>query len=192
MSALARAFAHDSDSVQKVEAECLRASEALRATTESTAPSEFTVRTPKIYMYDDESKTMVQEYLPNGVNLKDYVLKNLLSPTPESHQPQCHQIGKALAEYITEFHRRTKSETTAWRESNGSRAEPELHRVVKHAKDMQWLKHLINNDWLIQRVDQFPEILDEAKGVFEKVKEMALEEMNGDLSPIHGDYWTGK
>lgn len=143
-------------------------------------------------MYDDDSKTMVQEYLPNGVNLKDYALKHFALPTPEGLRTQCHQLGKSLAEYITEFHQRAEAETTAWREARGSKQEPELHRVVKDAKDMQSLKHLINNDWLIQRIDQFPDILGEARPVFGKVKQMALEELKTELSPIHGDYWTGK
>lgn len=143
-------------------------------------------------MYDDESKTMVQEYLPNGVNLKDYALSHLASPTPERLQPHCHELGKALAEYITDFHRRAEADTKAWRESGDDKDEPELHRVVKNAKDMQSLKHTINSDWLIERIDQFPGILGEARPLFEKVKQMALAEIETDMSPIHGDYWTGK
>lgn len=145
-----------------------------------------------MYSYNDETKTMVQEYLPNGTNLKDYALKHFASPTPEALRSQCHQLGKALAEYITDFHQRTGAETREWRASNGTLPEPELHRVVKNAKDMQSLKHIINNDWLIQRVDQFPDILGGARPLFESVKKMALTELEGELLPIHGDYWTGK
>lgn len=172
--------------------ECLKASEALHSKADARDSPNFIIRTPKVYLYDDESKTMVQEYLPNGVNLKDYALKHFASSTAESLRSQCHQLGKSLAEYISEFHRRAEAETTAWRESGVSKQEPELHRVVKNAKDMQSLKHLINNDWLIQRTEQFPDILGEARPVFEKVKKMALDELKEDLTPIHGDYWTGK
>lgn len=55
---------------------------------------------------------------------------------------------------------------------------------------MQALKHMINYDWLVQRIDQFPSILEEAREVFVQVKEQALDELRAaleDLQPIHGD-----
>lgn len=50
-------------------------------------------------------------------------------------------------------------------------------------------------DWLFERIDKYPEILEEAREVFVKVKKMAVEELEESqehLLPIHGDFWTGK
>lgn len=60
--------------------------------------------------------------------------------------------------------------------------------------ELQQLKHFINFSWLLDRVGQFPSILEEAKDVFEKVKEMAANELKDQskLQVIHGDFWTGK
>ncbi len=60
---------------------------------------------------------------------------------------------------------------------------------------MQSLKHMINYDWLIERIEQFSTIVEEAMEVFVKVKERALNELKPepeDLAPIHGDLWPGK
>jgi hypothetical protein len=107
-------------------------------------------------------------------------LQNFASPTPESLQPQCHQLGKVLAQYITGFNRMT---------------DPKLYAMLMKNKEMQDLKHMINYDWLIERIDQFPVVLEEAREIFVKVKEQALEELKAKsetLAPIHGDLWPGK
>ena len=75
------------------------------------------------------------------------------------------------------------------------KTDAKLHEELERNKAMQALKHMINYDWLLQRVDQFPSILEEAREVFVKVKEQALDELNAvpeDLKPIHGDLWPGK
>lgn len=155
----------------------------------------YAVRTPRCLLYDDESNTQVQELLPNGANLKAYVLENYPSPTPDSLRPQCHQLGKVLAQYITDFHRRSQAEVEAWRTGPAGTPEPKLYAALKTQNQMQGLKHMINFDWLQERVAMFPGMLEEAKDVFEKVKQLASEELkgaHGDLMPIHGDFWTGK
>jgi hypothetical protein len=114
------------------------------------------------------------------MNLKEYILQNFPSPTPESLRLQCHQLGKALAQYITGFNRIT---------------DQNLYAKLMKNKEMQDLKHMINYDWLLERIDQFPTILEEAREVFVKVKGQALDELKAnpeDLAPIHGDLWPGK
>lgn len=72
--------------------------------------------------------------------------------------------------------------------------QPELRHTVAKNQEMQQLKHMINFEWLLQRVEQYPAILEEAKATFEEVKRMAaaeLEDENG-IQVIHGDFWTGK
>ena len=60
---------------------------------------------------------------------------------------------------------------------------------------MQKLNNHINYNLLLQRIDIFPEILEEAREIFIKVKEVAADELKGtleDLKPIQGEFWTGK
>lgn len=168
------------DKFQQIEGECLKELAPFRTNPHQTSTFQYVVRAPKCYLYDDATNTQIQEYLPNGINFKTYALQNFPSPTPKSLRPQCHQLGKALAQYIMGFNRKTDAK---------------LHEELERNKAMQALKHMINYDWLLQRVDQFPSILEEAREVFVKVKEQALDELNAvpeDLKPIHGDLWPGK
>lgn len=59
---------------------------------------------------------------------------------------------------------------------------------------MQGIKMKYNYELLLSRVEKFPEILQEARPVFEKVIEMAKAELDNEdeLQVIHGDFWTGK
>jgi hypothetical protein len=166
--------------LKQIEEECLKELGTFRVTSDHANLFKYVVRTPKCCFYDDATHTQIQEYVPNGINLKTYMLTNFSSPTAESFRPQCHQLGKALAQYIPGFN---------------SKTDRKLYQELKRNKEMQDLKHMINYDWLIQRIDQFPAILEEAREVFIKVKEQALEELKGspeDLAPIHGDFWPGK
>jgi hypothetical protein len=168
------------NSLQQIEEECLKELAPYRIDSDAGNTFTYVIRTPKCYLYDDTTHTQIQEYLPNGINLKAYVLNNFASPTSESLRPQCHQLGKALARYVTGFNGQT---------------DPKLHADLKRNKEMQGLKHMVNYDWLLERVDQCPGILEEAREVFAKVKEQALEELKGnrdELKPIHGDLWPGK
>jgi thiamine kinase-like enzyme len=73
--------------------------------------------------------------------------------------------------------------------------DPKLYTKLMKNKEMQDLKHMINYDWLLERIDQFPKVLGEARDVFVKVKEQAMEELKANpkaLVPIHGDLWPGK
>jgi hypothetical protein len=165
---------------KQIEEECLIELDSFRIKADEANVFKYVVRTPKCYLYDDATHTQIQEYLPNGINLKEYVLKNFSSPTPESLRLQCHQLGKALAQYITGFNRMT---------------DPKLYTKLMKNKEMQDLKHMINYDWLLERIDQFPKVLGEARDVFVKVKEQAMEELKANpkaLVPIHGDLWPGK
>jgi hypothetical protein len=170
------------DNLQSVENECLQSLKNFRIDCLNEDGSfSYIVRTPKPYFYDNTMHTQIQEYLPNGIDLKTYMLESLASPTPESLQPYCHQLGKSLAIYITGFFQEAKSK-------------PELHTQLKTNIDMQALKHMINYDWMIQRIDQFPEILSDSKEVLTRVKEEALSELESTekLTCIHGDFWPGK
>ena len=176
---------------------CLKAFEAVRGDSppsNNDSAINFVVRTPKCYYFDEDTNTQIQESLPKALDLKTYALKHFSSPTTESQQVFCHELGASLGRYIRSFHRTTEQQVSEWRNtSEGSGdAKPAMYAELASHGDMQALKHTINYDWLLQRVDMFPEILADSKPIFEKVKQAAKEELEGDLLPIHGDFWTGK
>jgi hypothetical protein len=173
----------------------LKALVSFRINPDQADTFKYVIRTPKCYLYDDATNTQIQECLPNGINLKAYALKNFPSPTPAYLRPQCHQLGKALAQYITGFHHKTKKEVKDWLREKRDAPEPKLYAEIKSNGDMQRIRHMTYYDWLLERIDIFPGFLEEAREVFVKVKEKAAEELKGppgDLLPIHGDFWTGK
>lgn len=132
-------------------------------------------------MYDTNSSTQVQEYLPNARDLKTYALKHFLISTPVDAKPQVMEIGRGLGTWLRRFH--------DWTET-----EPPLRDLARANKEMQSIKLTYNYGLLLQRVDKFPSILMDAKPVFEEVFAMAKAELDAEakLQIIHGDFWTGK
>jgi fructosamine-3-kinase len=58
---------------------------------------------------------------------------------------------------------------------------------------MRDLKFEINYTTLVATVENFPEILEVSKGVFESVAKKTKEELDREKgSLIHGDFWSGK
>ncbi|KAI0115844.1 kinase-like domain-containing protein [Nemania sp. FL0031] len=165
-----------------IEGECLKALSELPidGTAELSGSINFTVRAPKFYHFDEKNSTQVQEILPNSKDLKTYALSTYSADTSDAARPQCLQLGRSLGKWLWNFH-------------NSSATQASLQKTVAENTDMQQLKHFINFSWLLDRVEQFPSILSEAKGVFEKVKDMAAKEPEDEsrLQAIHGDFWTG-
>ncbi|KAK0123703.1 hypothetical protein ONS95_008713 [Cadophora gregata] len=168
-----------------IEAECFKALADFTVTEEVAAPTSqrdvtfrTSVRTPKVFLYDASTNTQVIEYLPNYANLKDYICSHINSATSFEMMPHCRALGKAIGQYISAFHKNS---------------DVKLRETLRGNRQMQSLKHMINYDWMIDRVDQFPDILGGAKSVLTEVKDMALKELEneGDLSFIHGDLCPG-
>ncbi|KAK8031190.1 hypothetical protein PG990_000924 [Apiospora arundinis] len=170
-----------------IEDACLRALSS-SSVDASTAPGSddhdnggyrYVVRTPKYYPFPQDPTTQIQEYLPNGANLKVYALKHWAAAAPPT---QARQLGRALGRWLRAFH-----------DSSELLHRGELRNAVAANTAMQGLKHAINFQWLLDRVAQFPDILSEAAPVFEEVKEMAAAEVRDEsqLQVIHGDFWTG-
>ncbi|KAM0436192.1 hypothetical protein ACHAPT_003084 [Fusarium lateritium] len=153
----------------------------LAALPPATTPS-FTVSTPTVYHFNRESNTQVQEYLTNAVSLKNYALKHYAAPTPESLRPQCEQLGHDLGVWLRAFH--------SWSQEPGQAA---LREVFAENKEMQALKHMINYQQLLQKVDQHPSILSDVRDVLQGISDLAAKELEDEtaLNPIHGDFWTG-
>ncbi|RYP73057.1 hypothetical protein DL769_004294 [Monosporascus sp. CRB-8-3] len=140
----------------------------------------YTVKTPKVFHFDEGSNIQILEYLAQGIDLKTYVLNTYPAHTHESLRPQCYQLGKALGRWLRSFH--------GW-----SAQQPGLRQTVSKSKEIQQLKHMINFGWLQQRVEQYPAVLGHARPVFEEVRNMAALELENEdeLQIIHGDFWTG-
>ncbi|KAI0911964.1 kinase-like domain-containing protein [Ustulina deusta] len=167
----------------RIEEECLRALSEFPIEGKAALPADtvnFTVRTPKCYHFDEQNSTQIHEILRDGKDLKTYALGRYSADTTDAARPHCLQLGRALGRWLRGFH--------AW-----SATQAGLRKTVAENADLQRLKHFINFSWLLDRVAEFPAVLGEAKDVFEKVKDMAAEELadGSRLQAIHGDFWTG-
>ncbi|KAK2777317.1 phosphotransferase enzyme family protein [Colletotrichum kahawae] len=171
-----------------VEAACLKELEVMSLCLRSQESSNITVKSPRCYVYDEEAKTQIQEYLPDVVHLKKHLLKFPSSNTPVDLRPQYQNIGGAMAKYISQFHGLTNSIL----ESDGPDViGSSLNEALYKDNQMQKLRQMINYDWLLERVTQFPSILGHMRSIFEEVKGQALEEIRGGnktLTVIHGDF----
>lgn len=146
-------------------------------------PSEgaYAVRTPRLYYYNPDSNTQVQEFLPNVVDLKNYALKHFASSDP-ARKPLCLELGRSLGAWLNRFHSWTMLPEQAG-----------IQKTARSNSTMQGIKLFMNYPNLLSRADVFPSILDDARGVFAEVIEMATQELaRPDLHVIHGDFWTGK
>ncbi|KAM6529463.1 hypothetical protein FALCPG4_007599 [Fusarium falciforme] len=146
----------------------------------STDTYNFVARTPNFFHFDEDGTNQIQEFLPDGINLKDYILQYYTAPTPKSFEPQCRHLGKALGKWLRGFIDWTTRQVK--------------HRHVVAQNDFaQDIKHMINFSWLYKRIKDFPDILDPVKDILGQVEQMAAAERK-EVSKhqiIHGDFWTG-
>ncbi|KAI1431217.1 kinase-like domain-containing protein [Xylaria sp. CBS 124048] len=165
-----------------IEKECLTVLSKFHIEGKAELPGgiNFTIRTPKFHYFDEPNNIQVQEILLKGKDLKTYALETYSANTPETMRPQCLQLGRALGKWLRKFHTSEATQTS-------------LRNAVANNTEMQQLKHMINFSWLLDRVERFPLILSEAKDIFEKVRDMAAQELEDEskLRVIHGDLWTG-
>jgi hypothetical protein len=171
------------NTLQRIEVDCLK-SQSNRPFTGRTDPTDaysFTVRTPKFFHFDEDNTNQFKEYMPNGIDLKNYILQHYPAPTPESLRAQCQQLGKAIGRWLKSF--------TEWNSQ-----QPDLRRIATENKDVQQIKHMLNYLWLYDRIKEYPAILEDVKDVLEQVEKAVDAERQNDskLHFIHGDFWTGK
>lgn len=141
----------------------------------------FTVRTAKLYHWDEETTSQIQEYMPNGVDLKNYIIQQYPAPTPDSLKSQCLQLGKALGRWLKDF-------------SEWSAQQPSLKLTAAENKFAQQIKQMLTFSWLPDRVKQYPSVLEESQDILEKVERMAAAEQQDEskLQIQHGDIAPGK
>lgn len=166
-------------SIQNIEEEGLR----LLSKFPAVISSPFEVRTPKLYHFNPQASTQVQEYLPNATNLKAYAIANFQGLTTASTKPQCLQLGQSLGRWLREFH--------SWSDQPDNQS---LHKLFATNTAMRNIKKAINYDQLLGRLSVFPAILQEHKETLQQIVAMATAELGDEskLSVIHGDFWTGK
>jgi len=158
---------------KRLEKECLVATASLHA----VGDAGYALRTPHLYYFNEESNTQVQEYVPNTVDLKMFALGQ---SAPES---EYLAIGRAVGKWLHNLH-----------EWGQLPAQSTFREYLGADTCMQSLKNVINYGWLIDRINDYPAALSDARAVFEDVQKMANAEL-ADPSRhriIHGDFWTGK
>ncbi|KAL2181986.1 kinase-like domain-containing protein [Thermothelomyces heterothallicus CBS 202.75] len=159
----------------RAEVECLKSIGGLALT-----KGPYAVRAPKLYHFNPDTNTQIQEYLPGALSLKDYALRHFSSPDP-SRKPLCLELGRSLGAWLREFH--------AWASLP---EQADLREELKSNEPMQKIKHMANYQTLVGTVANFPSILGEAQETFEKIKDATAKELDRpDLQVIHGDFWTG-
>ena len=125
----------------------------------------------------------ILEDLPDSVNLKTF----LLSETSHGKsQSAAQSLGRALGSWLRSFH--------TWTDKP---AQADLQKTVGGNQAMKEVKHYANYVLLIQRIETFPQILQDSRDVFEKVVELAVAELEQretgpEYGVVNGDFWTGK
>jgi hypothetical protein len=141
----------------------------------------YSVRAPRLYHFNPESNTQIQEFLRDALSLKEYALKHFSSPD-SSRKPLCLELGRSLGVWLRDFH--------SW---VALPEQSKFQEEMKSNEPMQKIKHMANYITLADTVANFPSILADAKETFEKIKEVTADELHSShLQIIHGDFWTGK
>lgn len=170
---------------QEIEAESLRVLSDKSIGTPDA--SKILVRTPKLLGLHHHQHHIdeIQEFLPNGIDMKQYFLKHFSGdPTPAQHT-QARQLGRAVGRWYAGF--------IAW--SSTQRTNDGHRAVVAQSAFGQEIKHMVNFAWLKDRVEEFPEVLGGVADVLAEVEQMHVRERmdeDGKYQVIHGDFWTGK
>ncbi|KAJ5486956.1 hypothetical protein N7530_001256 [Penicillium desertorum] len=142
----------------------------------------ITVKTPRLLHFNQETDTQVFEDLPNSVDLKTFLLSEVSRDLSESSG---RALGSALGSWLRSFHNWTTEEQQV-----------ESTKLLGENKVMKELKFWVNYTMLMNTIENFPDILEKDRDIFEKVRDLAaaeLERQNYDegYGVIHGDFWTG-
>lgn len=143
------------------------------------------MRVPRLLSFNPATNTQILEYLPGSLNLKEYALKNF---SPSAHTPAVKpcvvEIGRGLGKWLRGFHE--------WAAS--PEQQERLRTLALMNTGMQTIKLHYSYKLLLVRAEAHPEVLEEARPIFETVLADVEEECvdRSRLQPIHGDFWTGK
>lgn len=162
---------------QTFEQEILTALQDFQPTTSNS----ISIQTPKLYHFFPETNTQIYSDFSSSTELKTYILTHTLT------RADCSRLGTALGHWTKTFH-----QWAAAPEQEG------LRKKMRESKVMRKLKFDINYTTLLAIIENFPDLLEGSRGVFEEV----VEEMRGVLENledegdggvlVHGDFWSGK
>lgn len=143
----------------------------------------ITVKTPRLLDFNRETNTQVFEDLPNSIDLKNFLLSKVSHDLSESSG---RALGRALGSWLRSFHHWT-----------AEKEQIESTKILGENKVMKDLKFWVNYTLLLDTIENFPDILEGNRDIFEKVRDLAaaeLEQQSHDdrYGVIHGDFWTGK
>ncbi|CAI7613835.1 unnamed protein product [Penicillium discolor] len=142
----------------------------------------ITVKTPRLLDFNRETNTQVFEDLPNSIDLKNFLLSKVSHDLSESSG---QALGRALGSWLRLFHHWT-----------AEKEQIESTKILGENKVMKDLKFWVNYTLLLDTIENFPDILEGNRDIFEKVRDLAaaeLEQQSHDdgYGVIHGDFWTG-
>jgi len=153
----------------------------------STTVDNLCLRTPRMYLFDQKTNTMVLEDLSDAIDITAVldsptglnVLTKSISTT----------IGCALGAWLRSFH--------CWASEP---AQADLRKVIFDNKPMRQVRYSISYGAFTDVVQKFPDVWESNRRVLEEVRDMATreyvntnEEKEGDAwGVIHGDFWSGK
>jgi hypothetical protein len=134
------------------------------------------VQTQKLLMFDIENNTQIYEDLPSAVDLKNYCLIHPLS------ELESEKIGRALGKWTKQFH--------TWGQEEEQK---ELVEKIGGSR-MKDFKFAINYDRMVTNIESLPDLLEESREVFEKVRDEIKKGLDNERENvlIHGDFWSGK
>ncbi|CAG8955836.1 hypothetical protein HYFRA_00011705 [Hymenoscyphus fraxineus] len=144
-----------------------------------TNPS-VTIQTPKLHHFSATTNTQIYTDFPSSTHLKSYILTHTLTPA------QASRLGTALGLWTRKFHDWAAAPEQA-----------ELRKKMRDNKEMRNLKFVVNYERLVDTIANYPDLLEDCRGVFESVVgEMRgvmerLEREGGGGVLIHGDFWSG-
>lgn len=144
----------------------------------------FKVRSPRLYQYIEGSSStdQITEHLPDGMNLKSYVLRHYPHPSPLECEGECTALGAAIGRWLKDFHE--------W----GKKQQELQQNIAEKGEFGQMVKRMINFQWMDDRTAEFPDQLGDHANLLSSVQDMAYKEWEAPetLQLIHGDFWTGK
>ncbi|KAF3806445.1 hypothetical protein GCG54_00006210 [Colletotrichum gloeosporioides] len=144
--------------------------------------SNVSVTTPKLFYFNRDTNTQVQEYQPTPLSLKLYAIEHFALLEPALVRAQCLEIGLGIGQWLRQFH--------DW---SNSPAQSNLREIALANKEMQSIKHWANYQQLPNAMKRHPTVFRGCGDIFNAIVGKSTEELmdQKSLQVIHGDFWTG-